>query len=223
MNCEFVIHTGSRGHGSILQESSRFNLEKHFSNDPRKELKGSWLNASPIQIEKFSSTAYFFAREIHKRLDIPIGIIHSSWGGSPCEAWTSEEKLNELGFFQETLEKINNNIPKKVIDSWFKTFDFIEIPKQKHPEDRMEDDYEKLEFSDNHLSQYELDDKKWSEVTLPGRFDSLISKEFDGVVWLRKNIIIDDVTTDYSLHIGFIDDMDKTYINGKFIGQFRLS
>ena len=195
-----------------------FNVEKHFSNEPRKELKGSWLKASPIQIESFSSTAYFFAREMHKRLDIPIGIIHSSWGGSPCEAWTSEEKLKELGFFQETLEKINNKIPKNVIDSWFKTFDSIEIPKQKHPEDRMEDDYEKLEFSDNHLSQYDLDDKKWSEVTLPGRFDSLISKEFDGVVWLRKNIFIDDVTTDYSLHIGFIDDMDKTYINGKFIG-----
>ena len=70
-----------------------FNVERQFSIDPAKDFKGTWLKALPKQIEKFSATAYFFALGIHKKLDIPIGIIHSSWGGSPCESWTSEEKL----------------------------------------------------------------------------------------------------------------------------------
>lgn len=195
-----------------------FNVEKNFSMHKREKLIGTWLKANSLNIQKFSSTAYFFAREIHKNLDIPVGIIHSSWGGSPCEAWTSKEKLHELGLFQESLEKINNNISKSVIDKWFGTFRSIEIPKQEHYTDNMEDDYEKLEFSDNHLNRFKVNDQKWSEVTLPGRFDSVISEEFDGAVWLRKDIYIDDITTDYSLHIGFIDDMDKTYVNGNFIG-----
>ena len=195
-----------------------FNVEKEFSLEPRKRLKGTWLEANSSNMRQFSSTAYFFAREIHKNLDIPVGIIHSSWGGSPCEAWTSKEKLNELGLFQENLEKINNNISKNDIDKWFGSFKSIEIPKQEHYTDNMEDDYEKLDFLDNHLSKYSLNDEKWSEVTLPGRFDSVISEEFDGAVWLRKDIYIDDLTLDYFLHIGFIDDMDKTYINGNFIG-----
>ena len=66
-----------------------FNVEKQFSIEPEKDIKGSWLEASPRQVEKFAATAYFFAKEVHKKLDIPIGIIHSSWGGSPCESWTS--------------------------------------------------------------------------------------------------------------------------------------
>ena len=49
-------------------------------------------------------------------------------------------------------------------------------------------------------------------------FDSLVSSNFDGVVWLRKDIFIENVDVDYNLHIGYIDDMDKTYINGNFIG-----
>ena len=195
-----------------------FNVEKQFSIVPAKDFKGSWLEASPSQIEKFSATAYFFAMELAKKLDIPIGIIHSSWGGSPCESWTSEEKLFELGLYKETLKEMNQNVPKKVIDKWFGQFNSIGIPKQKNFNDRLEKEYEELDFSDHQLNQIDYNDMKWQEVMLPGRFDSLVSSNFDGVVWLRKDIFIENVDVDYNLYIGYIDDMDKTYINGNFIG-----
>jgi len=197
-----------------------FNVEKRFSIIPEKSFKGSWLEASPSQIEKFSATAYFFARKIHKKLDIPVGIIHSSWGGSPCESWTSEEKLYELGIYEETLNRMNQNVQKKVIDKWFGQFNSIDIPKSKAFDDRLEKEYEELDFSDNQISRIDYNDKEWKEVMLPGRFDSLITSDFDGVVWLRKDIFLENVNVDvdYSLHIGYIDDMDKTYINGNFIG-----
>ena len=195
-----------------------FNVEKQFSIVPTKDFKGSWLKASPSQIEKFSATAYFFARELHKKLDIPIGIIHSSWGGSPCESWTSKEKLFELGIYEEALKEMNQNVPKKVIDKWFSQFNSIDVPKQKDYNDRLEKQYEKLDFSDKQFNQINYNDMEWQEVTLPGRFDSSVSSNFDGVVWLRKDIFIENVDVDYDLHIGYIDDMDKTYINGNFIG-----
>ena len=195
-----------------------FNVEKQFSIDPEQDYKGSWLEASPRQIEKFSATAYFFAMEVHKKLDIPIGIIHSSWGGSPCESWTSEEKLFELGIHAETLKEMNQNVPKKVIDKWFVQFNSMDIPKQKDFNDRLEREYEELDFSDNQLNRIDYNDTEWREVMLPGRFDTLVASNFDGVVWLRKAIFIENVDVDYSLHIGSIDDMDKTYINGIFIG-----
>ena len=155
---------------------------------------------------------------VHKKLDIPIGIIHSSWGGSPCESWTSEEKLFELGMFEETLKEMNHNVPEKDIDKWFELFTAIDIPKQKDQNSRLEKEYEELDFSDNQFYQVDYDDTKWPEVRLPGRFDSLISMDFNGVVWLRKEIFIENVEVDYTLHIGYIDDMDKTYINGNYIG-----
>ena len=107
---------------------------------------------------------------------------------------------------------------KKVIDKWFGQFNSIDIPKQKDFNDRLEKEYEELDFSDNQLNQIDYNDMEWQEVMLPGRFDSLVSSNFDGVVWLRKDIFIENVDVDYNLQIGYIDDMDKTYINGNFIG-----
>ena len=57
----------------------------------------NWKVANPQNVTDFSATAYFFARELHQKMDIPIGIINTSWGGTRVEAWTSPKKLNELG------------------------------------------------------------------------------------------------------------------------------
>ena len=64
-----------------------------------------------------------------------------------------------------------------------------------------------------------VDDQSWNKVILPGRFDDIISTEFDGAIWFRKEIFIDDISHDYILSIGYVDDMDKTFINGNFIGS----
>ncbi len=46
-----------------------------------------------MTVFEFSSVAYFFGRELHLKLGVPVGLIHSSWGGSKVEAWTSRESL----------------------------------------------------------------------------------------------------------------------------------
>ena len=86
-----------------------FNVQKSYSDKPSKEIKGTWEKALPPNVGNFSATAYFFAKTIHNKLKIPIGIIHSSWGGTPAESWTSVPKLKEIGLFSEITDIFDKN------------------------------------------------------------------------------------------------------------------
>ena len=195
-----------------------FTVKKSISIEPLDILSGKWVRTSPNSVKDFSATAYFFAREIHEKLDIPVGIIHSSWGGTPAESWTSQKKLKELELFSETLNDIEQSPSKDSIELWFNQFKSIDIPSQKKPEDLLKNEYELLDFLDNDFIEFTFNDLNWETAKLPGRFDNLISTQFDGAVWFRKEVIINDITADYTLNIGYIDDMDKTYINGHYLG-----
>lgn len=72
------------------------------------EAKCEWRACSPDTIPTFSSTAYFFARELHTKLKVPIGIIDSSWGGTSAEAWTPKSGLRKLGF-EKDLEQADES------------------------------------------------------------------------------------------------------------------
>ena len=58
---------------------------------PQPQGRGQWEVCTPETVGGFSATAYFFGREVHKALGGPVGLINSSVGGTPIEAWTSEE------------------------------------------------------------------------------------------------------------------------------------
>lgn len=75
-----------------------------------------WKACSPDTIPKFSSTAYFFARHLHKELGVPVGIIDSSWGGTKAEVWTPAEGLKQLGYTNEFKQAVESpQEPKKKI------------------------------------------------------------------------------------------------------------
>ncbi|MCA9177372.1 MAG: sialate O-acetylesterase [Planctomycetales bacterium] len=58
---------------------------------PQDDCRGQWLVCTPQTVGGFSATAYYFGRELHERLNCPVGLLHSSWGGTAVEAWTSLE------------------------------------------------------------------------------------------------------------------------------------
>ena len=60
-----------------------------------------WQACTPETIPTFASTAYFFARELHAKLKVPVGVIDASWGGTSAETWTPASGLKELGFTAE--------------------------------------------------------------------------------------------------------------------------
>jgi sialate O-acetylesterase len=72
-----------------------FTVERKVSEQPQSDCAGSWTSCSPETIPGFSAVAYYFGRELHKVLDVPVGLIHTSWGGTPAEAWTRREILEK--------------------------------------------------------------------------------------------------------------------------------
>ena len=88
-----------------------FSVKRTSSDKPTKNINGKWLVSNPTNAAEFSAVAYSFADYLNKVLGIPIGIINTSWGGSPAEAWTDSKTL--LDNFQKS--EIRNNHKDKAI------------------------------------------------------------------------------------------------------------
>jgi len=71
-----------------------------------------WEVCKPSIARDFSATAYFFGRKIHREIDVPVGLIHSSWGGTPAEAWTRGKFLEKVDGFRSVTEKIEKSLPR---------------------------------------------------------------------------------------------------------------
>ena len=74
---------------------------------PSNNFEGKWEVSNPEGVRKFSAVAYSFALLINKTLDVPVGIIHNSWGGTPAEAWTEKSFLENN--FEEGVIKNNRD------------------------------------------------------------------------------------------------------------------
>jgi sialate O-acetylesterase len=74
------------------------------SQTPVEDFQGAWQVCSPKTIGDFSAVGYFFGRELHEQLEVPIGLIDNSWGGSTCEAWIRRDRMEGNPLYQPTLE-----------------------------------------------------------------------------------------------------------------------
>lgn len=186
-------------------------VQRNLVAGPIEEITGSWKQASPQTAGDFSASAYFFASRLHKELKVPIGIIHSSWGGTPAEAWTSKEKLKTLGDFNQAIQGLDNSATQQTTNDWFAQWNTVDIPQS-------EEAWNQISFEDEAAAKTDFDDQNWFEISLPGRFDELDNGALDGAFWLRKTFEISNPDAEHSLEIGAIDDMDATYINGQKVG-----
>lgn len=85
-----------------------FTVPKRTSPKPESDVASKWLECRAETAIKFSAVGYFFGRNLQKALDVPVGIINSSWGGTPAQAWTTREKLtsnNKLRHYVTNLDK----------------------------------------------------------------------------------------------------------------------
>jgi len=81
-----------------------FTVQKAVAGKPQRDVNGYWVAARPQTVGEFSAVGYFFGRELLRVLNVPIGMIHSSWGGTPAEAWTSRGTLDSDPDFKSILE-----------------------------------------------------------------------------------------------------------------------
>ncbi len=86
-----------------------FQVDQHTAKYPQESTLGKWVECSPETMKNFSSVAYFFAKNIHDELSIPMGMISSNWGGTPIETWIPAELINE----NEELKKAATKVEEK--------------------------------------------------------------------------------------------------------------
>jgi sialate O-acetylesterase len=177
---------------------------------------GGWESCSPATIPEFSAVAYFFAREIYDKTKIPIGLIHSSWGGTIAEAWTSFETLRSLPDFAAAATAIHNSPVSGA------TVDFAATLRNWENNLKLKDPGFKggnpVWAADN------LDVSAWKTMTLPVLWENAGLPDYDGVVWFRKKIQVPESWNgeDLVVSLGPIDDQDVTWFNGHQIGATNL-
>jgi sialate O-acetylesterase len=217
-NMEFDLKGSLNSETEIKQSTNtfirQFAVPKRASADPEEDLTGgNWQVSSPSTSGEFSAVAYYYAKKLSSRLNVAVGIVNASWGGTFIEDWISYESLLSLPDYStfhdltpEELEKWYSQIERKY-DQLFNT---LEIP----------DRYNITEDSAN-WSKPGFDDSKWLAAKLPDRFDYDLLPRFDGVVWFRRNVEVTEEMSKqgFTLHLGQIDDYDITYINGTKVGE----
>jgi len=87
-------------------EIRHFKVPRTSSAFPQADVKANWQVCSPATVGGFSAVAYYFARELFQKLDVPIGLLHSSWGGTSIEVWVSPESVATIPELAELQAKI---------------------------------------------------------------------------------------------------------------------
>jgi sialate O-acetylesterase len=99
-----------------------FTVHRTGSKTPAKDLEEytAWQSASPNNVADFSAVAYFFGQQLQEILDVPVGMIHTSWGGSSVQAWISKEVITgfqEVNLDDVDIEKGTNHIPTALFNA----------------------------------------------------------------------------------------------------------
>ena len=174
---------------------------------------GSWKSADPENTPEFSATAYFFGKALYDKYHVPIGLINSSLGGSPVEAWISGDSLkkypryyNEGEMFQDDqlIESIEQ-ADRARAQAWYSMLWKMD----KGNKDPLHPWYDP-----------DLADQGWDSMTVPGFWADTKLGPINGVVWFRRNFTVPSSMADKAATaiLGRIVDADSTFINGKFIG-----
>jgi sialate O-acetylesterase len=95
---------------AIFPQIRMFTVKKKIAIQPQAEAEGTWVECSPQTVGGFSAVGYFFARELYQKLNIPVGMIHTSWGGTPAQAWTSIDGFGTDPELKEYADGAKQNI-----------------------------------------------------------------------------------------------------------------
>lgn len=184
-------------------------LNYNFTKENDDASGGLWKSATPQNILDISAVAYFFAKDLYDKYKVPIGLLNSSAGGSPIEAWLSKDALKQFpsqlqitDLFAQTgyIDSIRAQ-DKEIANQWYFT----------------------LNKNDKGVFNWfksELNTSDWGTIDLPGYWADKGVGAINGSFWFRKQfeVLPSMVGKPAILHLGCIVDSDSTYINGKFVG-----
>lgn len=187
----------------------QFGVPKLIEYSPQTECGGQWQVCSPDSAGGFTAVGYFFGRELHRELDVPVGLINASWGGTVAEAWTGREAIEQFPEFAPSLAQLRElgtaaearaERVRRAREMWWLKLDGAS---------RRDGDPTTTDF----------DDSSWSSASLPAPWDAG-GEPFDGVVWYRRSVelIPEFVGKTLQLALGPIDDMDTVWFDDVRVG-----
>ena len=185
------------------------------SPEPVGKVDVTWSVCTPETVEGFTATGFYFARELQKELGIPIGLIHSSWGGTSAESWTSKPALDTVPAFKERAEQQLANLatlPEKIkafpaaLTAWENTYARTDSGNEGEKQGWAVPETNTLGWKPIALGT------KWKAAGLPN----------GGIVWLRKDVEVPANAAGKGLRLdfGMIDEQfTAAYFNGKKLGD----
>jgi len=174
----------------------------------------TWSAASPETVPDFSAACYFFARELQRDVDVPMGLISSSWGGSRIEPWIDAAQLRALGGFDEDLDLLTlyardpaagNQRMGGVWQDWWRA--------------------NVLDAADAEPWSMDAAVAGWPAAPEPMRdwktWGVPELADHNGMVWYRTSVTLtaEQAAQAATLSLGGIDEIDQTWVNGQPIGN----
>ena len=170
-----------------------------------------WESANPENVLHFTAVGYFFAKKLYEKYKVPIGLINTAIGGSPAQAWMSEDALKEFPEYLQIAEKFKDENyikqikenDKAVSDAWYGTLN------------QLDKGYQENKWFDVNYNANE-----WATMNVPGYWADHELGNVNGAVWFRKEIDVPAsmVGKPARLELGRIVDADTVYVNGQIAG-----
>lgn len=182
---------------------------------PKADLTGgSWISTTPQSVLKFSAVAYFFAKEVNAKYQVPVGIIKDAVGGSPAEAWLSADALKKFPAYEQQGAKYRDSAlvagirqrEGAAVADWYKRL---------HQTDQGE------QPGQPKWSDLAYNASGWESMNVPGYWANQTPLgPVNGVIWFRKEVDVPASMVGQSgrLELGTLVDADSTYINGQLVG-----
>lgn len=180
-------------------------------------LDGAWQPCFWEYIRGFSSVAFFFGRNLHKKLEIPIGLLCANWDDVPVAAWLPVETAATIPGLESAAAART-----AAVAAWLKggELSFETLCAAWDASYDPSDPYEKADVLPGDEDFEE--DAAWVSTEVPGNLeDALDSPQFDGIVWYRRSVFLsaDQAAKKATVRLGHVDDQDVTWLNGVKLGE----
>lgn len=177
-------------------------VDNNISNYPLQDISGTWKQVDSLSVRDISAVAYFFARQLHREKQVPVGIIFSAWGGTPIEAWTSADMLSVVPEFRDSV-----NLYKQRKDDWLSLYKnyLLEDARTNQVQEGIAKGVEQV--------NYTMHD--WKKATIPMNVWSMQLGYYGGFIWLRKPFDIPEKRSPSTLHLKNVTGDLELYMNGK--------
>lgn len=197
-----------------------FNVPNRAESRPQAELAGGeWQVCTPQSAADFSAVAYFFALDVQRQYKVPVGLIAAEWGGTVAEAWTSAEALQQLPDFRAPVAALQRQ------PGSFAEQEAAHAARLQAWQQSPAGQDQGLIPGQPSWADPSLATTSWKTMQLPGLWEGQTSelRDFDGVVWLRREVTLPATAADQplTLSLALIDDQDSTFFNGVPIGGTR--